>query len=176
MAGGLTYANTLGSINGINQSGSGVTIPDTFLRWAQDVLFDNNGTLRRRSPWSIFRFNVSAGYPNYSGSIDSFSISSIAYASPTVTLTFPSTPAHNFTIGQPIIVSGVSVAGYNGSFVVTATTATTISYEKTGLTTPASGGSITSGSERIISTISTVNPNGDRVTGMVLRSANKARI
>ena len=36
MAGGLTYANTLGSINGINQSGSGVTIPDTFLRWAQE--------------------------------------------------------------------------------------------------------------------------------------------
>lgn len=176
MAGGLTYANTLGSINGINQSGSGVTIPDTFLRWAQDVLFDNNGALRRRSPWSIFRFSVSADNPKYSGSTESFSISSIAYSSPTVTLTFPSTPAHNFTIGQPIIVSDVSVAGYNGSFVVTATTATTISYEKTGLTTPATGGSVTSGNERIISTISTVNPNGDRVTGMILRSANKARI
>ena len=36
----LTYANQIGAISGLNQSGSGVSIPEGFVRWGQDILFD----------------------------------------------------------------------------------------------------------------------------------------
>lgn len=60
---GLTYVNQTGAVNGINQAGYGVTIPDTFVRWAQDVLFDRNGLLRRRAPFSLYPLYNQASPP-----------------------------------------------------------------------------------------------------------------
>ena len=59
----LTYANQIGAISGLNQSGSGVSIPEDFVRWAQDILFDRNGLLRRRAPHTVFPVYNQAATP-----------------------------------------------------------------------------------------------------------------
>lgn len=59
----LTYANQIGAISGLNQSGSGVSIPEDFVRWGQDILFDRNGLLRRRAPHTIFPVYNQAATP-----------------------------------------------------------------------------------------------------------------
>ena len=51
---GITYIDQVGAIGGMNQAAPGILIPDTFLRWAQDVLFDRAGLIRRRGPFSEF--------------------------------------------------------------------------------------------------------------------------
>lgn len=52
----LTFVNQVGAPDGINQAGPGTFIPDTFVRWAQDVLFDRAGLLRRRAPFKNFTY------------------------------------------------------------------------------------------------------------------------
>jgi hypothetical protein len=52
---GLTFVNQVGAVNGLNQAAPGSFIPDTYLRWAQDVLFDRVGYIRRRAPFEIFK-------------------------------------------------------------------------------------------------------------------------
>ena len=50
-------------------------------------------------------------------------------AAATVTLTFAaSTPSSYFAVGQQISVSGITTSGYNGTWVVTAVTGTTVKY------------------------------------------------
>jgi hypothetical protein len=48
----LTFVNQVGAVNGLNQAAPGSFIPDTFVRWSQDVLFDRVGYLRRRAPYT----------------------------------------------------------------------------------------------------------------------------
>jgi hypothetical protein len=48
---GLTYANQVGAPEGLNQAAPGTFIPESFVRWAQDILFDRAGLLRRRAPF-----------------------------------------------------------------------------------------------------------------------------
>jgi len=173
MAGGLTYANTLGAIDGINQSGSGVTIPDTFLRWAQDVLFDNNGIIKRRAPFAVYPLYSISGLVSQVGNSTSFVTTATSGTGSVATLTFVS---HNFTLGQPIIVSGVTPTGYNGAYIVTAATATTITYASSTTGAQTVAGSVVAGAERIVTTISTINPIGERIIGIVLTSAASSRI
>ena len=52
---GITYVNQVGAIGGINQAAPGTLIPDTFVRFAQDVLFDRAGFIRRRGPFKAFK-------------------------------------------------------------------------------------------------------------------------
>ena len=61
---GLTFANQVGAIYGMNQAAPGTLIPDTFVRWSQDVLFDRAGLMRRRGP-----FNDYTLYKEINGSI-----------------------------------------------------------------------------------------------------------
>jgi Bacterial Ig-like domain (group 3) len=49
-------------------------------------------------------------------------------AGATVTLTFSSSPSSFFVVGQQVTVSGITTAGYNGSWIVTAVTGTTVKY------------------------------------------------
>jgi hypothetical protein len=44
------------------------------------------------------------------------------------TVTITTAVHHNFSVGQQVTISGVSVNGYNGTFAITAVTATTFSY------------------------------------------------
>ena len=48
----LTYVNQVGAPEGLNQAMPGTTLPDTYVRWAQDALFDRVGTVRRRGPFT----------------------------------------------------------------------------------------------------------------------------
>ena len=60
------------------------------------------------------------------------------------TVTITTTAAHNFQVGQTAVVSGVTIAGYNGSFTILSATATTFTY--TALTSglpPSGSGSVT---------------------------------
>src|SRR5262249_27366403 len=62
------------------------------------------------------------------------------------TVTITTTAPHGLTAGQVISISGVNNPGYNGSFVITGTTATTFTYTAavTGLA-PSGGGQVTTG-------------------------------
>lgn len=50
----LTFVNQIGAVEGLNQAAPGTLIPDSFVRWSQDVLFDRAGLIRRRGPFSKF--------------------------------------------------------------------------------------------------------------------------
>ena len=50
MALSLTFVNQVGAPDGLNQAAPGSFIPESFVRWAQDVLFDRAGLIRRRGP------------------------------------------------------------------------------------------------------------------------------
>ena len=57
----LTYVNQIGAPEGLNQAMPATTLPDTYVRWAQDVLFDRVGTMRRRGPFGLVNLTNSAG-------------------------------------------------------------------------------------------------------------------
>jgi hypothetical protein len=61
----------------------------------------------------------------------------------TATLTF--TGPFIFNVNQRILISGISPSGYNGTYVVTAATSTSVSYANATTTTYVSGGTITGG-------------------------------
>ena len=52
---GLTFVNQVGAVEGMNQAAPGTLIPESFVRWSQDVLFDRAGLMRRRGPFSKFK-------------------------------------------------------------------------------------------------------------------------
>jgi hypothetical protein len=64
----------------------------------------------------------------------------------TVTLTFPTQPVAPFAIGENIIVAGIIPYAYNGAFVVTGSTASTVSYVHTATGAQTTSGTITSAS------------------------------
>jgi hypothetical protein len=99
---GLTFVNQIGAADGLNQAAPGSFIPDTFVRWAQDVLFDRVGYVRRRAPFELF--------PTYNNAV-------------VPVITYPSTV-----------------------------------------------------NERAINVVSTMNPLGERITGLVLSTASATRI
>jgi len=57
----LTYVNQIGAPEGLNQAMPATTLPDTYVRWAQDVLFDRVGTMRRRGPFGLVNLTNSTG-------------------------------------------------------------------------------------------------------------------
>jgi len=79
----------------------------------------------------------------------------------TVTLTFPTKTAAPFAIGETIIVAGVIPYSYNGSFTVTASSTSSVSYAHT-----ATGTQTTSGTIEAASTVyPAVNIVGATLTG-----------
>jgi hypothetical protein len=57
----LTYVNQVGAPDGLNQAMPATTLPDTYVRWAQDALFDQVGTIRRRGPFGLISTKTSDG-------------------------------------------------------------------------------------------------------------------
>lgn len=57
----LTFVNQVGAVEGMNQAAPGTLIPESFVRWSQDVLFDRAGLMRRRGPFQKFRLYNSDG-------------------------------------------------------------------------------------------------------------------
>ena len=73
---GLTFVNQVGAVEGMNQAAPGTLIPDTFVRWSQDVLFDRAGLLRRRGPFEKFKMYNNNGTENTDG-LFSYAISGV---------------------------------------------------------------------------------------------------
>jgi len=97
----LTFVNQVGAPDGLNQAAPGSFIPESFVRWAQDVLFDRVGYLRRRAPFEFFPLYNNATIPS---------------------LAYPSTK-----------------------------------------------------DERVVTVASTLNPDGERITGLVLSTSSATR-
>ena len=57
----LTYVNQIGAPEGLNQAIPATTLPESYVRWAQDALFDRVGTIRRRGPFGLISLTDSTG-------------------------------------------------------------------------------------------------------------------
>src|SRR5213076_2108004 len=68
-----------------------------------------------------------------------FTITTATEATNTVTIT--TSAAHNLAVGQTVLIAGVNVTDYNGTFVVTAAPigGTTFTYSNPGFTNSAAG-------------------------------------
>ena len=73
---GLTFVNQVGAVEGMNQAAPGTLIPESFVRWSQDVLFDRAGLMRRRGPFEKFKMYNNDGTENTNGLFD-YSISGV---------------------------------------------------------------------------------------------------
>ena len=60
----LTFVNQVGAVEGMNQAAPGTLIPESFVRWSQDVLFDRAGLMRRRGPFEKFKMYNPDGTEN----------------------------------------------------------------------------------------------------------------
>jgi hypothetical protein len=84
------------------------------------------------------------------------SISSATEAGNTVTIT--TSAPHGFQVGQSVTISGVGVAGYNGTFTVVSVTGTTFTYtDPTGSLGNSSGGTAAGGA---VPTVTYSSPDG----------------
>ena len=78
-----------------------------------------------------------------SGNTQVLAITGASGLTGTATLTFATQTTAPFTVGQTILVAGVSNTGYNGSYTVTAVTTTSVSYANA-TTAASSGGTVSS--------------------------------
>lgn len=62
----LTFVNQIGAGEGMSQAAPGTLIPESFLRWSQDILFDKVGLIRRRGAFEkfdLYKTNAITGLP-----------------------------------------------------------------------------------------------------------------
>jgi hypothetical protein len=92
----------------------------------------------------------------------------------TVTLTFPTQLAVPFAVGSTIIVTGFTPTGYNGTFTVSASTTSSVSYSSTAIAAMTFAGNITANTavypavNIVGATVTGTNiPGGTTVTGYV---------
>ena len=100
----------------------------------------NNTTVQH---WAIP--SGTANVPGMTGTVGTFALTAAGATESGTTVTLTTAASDNIHVGDSITVAGVGVAGYNGSFIVTATpTATTIQYTaKTSGLTASGGGTAT---------------------------------
>lgn len=67
---GLTFVNQVGAVEGMNQAAPGTLIPESFVRFSQDVLFDRAGLMRRRGPFEKFKMYNANNTENTDGLFD----------------------------------------------------------------------------------------------------------
>jgi hypothetical protein len=79
----------------------------------------------------IFDNEVYRSLTNHSPTFISLATTAVTGTGSTATLTFATQPSVPFTVGQTIVVSGITPTGYNGTHVVTACNVTTVSYANT---------------------------------------------
>ena len=131
------------AVNVPNNSGDGLPVALTVLAPVQTVTFGSvtTGTFTLGFN-SETTSNISVGATIEPQATFSISPTGATHAGTTVTIT--TTAAHGFVVGQRVTIAGVGVSAYNGTFTITAVTATTFKY--TALSTPGSnsgGGSAT---------------------------------
>jgi hypothetical protein len=95
----------------------------------------------------------------------------------TATISFAAQAAAPFQVGSQIIVAGVTPAGYNGTFTVTACTTTSVSYANTTITSQTVAGTVKMGTALTSSTIPVATIQGsDIYVSSAISDAIGARI
>jgi hypothetical protein len=134
----------LGPTDGLNGDASAYWGTET--NWYPYAVTDTSAT-HVENLFSLFMHTATVGgstlftLPTGGGPVTS--ITSAAESGTTVTIT--TSAAHNLVKGQQVGISGVSVPGYNGTFTITGTTATTFTYTAPSGLDSASGGTATGG-------------------------------
>ena len=123
---------------------SSVTIPQTIAPLITVSAPNIQGGIQATASANVMNYTV--GITNVSGN------------GTTATLTFNTQPAPPFPLGSLITISNVTPTGYNGQYIVTACTTTTVSYlnATSGTTSFASGAGVINGSS--VTSISITNP------------------
>lgn len=116
-----TKAAPLGNDFCYNCHGTNANLPTFPLPDGDHTAFGNSAA----STGSIHNTSPDVPFPAASFSGSSNAVTNASWAGGTATLTVG---ANTLAVGNPVVVSGVSPAGYNGSFAVTAATASTVSY------------------------------------------------
>lgn len=148
LGGSLQLESGSGYPDNITQELGSATPPDnTFLIGTQQSISVNGVTIEANYPQSS---TLATPYTVISVNRPLLSSVSASATLSTITLTFPSPNAYTPKVGTPILVTGLSVSGYNGDYTVltsswdTYTTLATVTYANTtGSVAPATGGSIT---------------------------------
>lgn len=110
---GVTYGNTDDLFVAVGASGTILTSPDG-TTWTSRT----SGTANRLSGVCY-------------STTSSIATTAASGTGTTATLTFAARSVAPYTVGQSIVVAGVTPTGYNGTFTVTACTTTTVSYANT---------------------------------------------
>jgi hypothetical protein len=115
-----------------NLNGNGVNEVDEFWRLFGDI----NGT-RTVDALDAHAFGLSDGASMSAGTAATISTATESGSTVTITTSAPS----GFSVGEQITISGVSIAGYNGNFIVTSVSGNTFTYTvaATGLTNGTGG-------------------------------------
>ena len=126
--------------------------------WNGTVLFINDSV---GAP--MFLFSSSSQLQQYSQNPNTITVTGASGDGTTATLTFATQTSVPYVTGDSIVISGVTPTGYNGTYVVTACTTTSVSYLNTTTTAWTSGGSI------VPEYVWNYNPNWKKVTAGWLR-------
>jgi hypothetical protein len=142
---GLHTSSTPNSVTFSGSTSISVTDPDGGVGTETTELKLTGGGV---SSGSVGTLTINGSLPTGSATITTASESSS-------TVTITTSAAHNFTAGEVVTISGVSVPGYNGTFTILSSTSTTFTYidSVTGL------GSATAGSASFALSVSGNNSN-----------------
>jgi hypothetical protein len=113
-------------VTGTGWSGNKVVtaVTSTTITFARGTITANGTT--SASSFANGTLASNTGFRNIFQVLATATITSATESGTTATIT--TLVPHNFTVGQQVTVSNVSVGGYNGTFTITAVTATTFSY------------------------------------------------
>ncbi|CAB4125998.1 hypothetical protein UFOVP181_240 [uncultured Caudovirales phage] len=108
-----------------------------------EILGSNIAVLQSDSSFNYYKFvtdltNIGTIDPT----VSTIAVTGASGTGSTVTLVFANQGSAPYSVGQSIVVNSISPIGYNGVYVVTACTATSVSYTSTYTTTWVSGGKI----------------------------------
>jgi subtilase family serine protease len=135
-----------------NADGSGQTI--AIIDPGDDSAFVNTGAANFNTS-DLAMFDAGTGLPDPTsftvvgetgGARPTYNASNIASATESgTTVTITTTGVHGFTLFEQVVISGVGVGGYNGSFQISSVTATTFTYTDTAFSglASSSGGTAT---------------------------------
>jgi len=126
--------------------------------WNGTVLFLNDSI---GAP--MFLFSSSTQLQQYSQNPNTITVTGASGDGTTATVTFATQTSVPYVIGDSIVISGITPTGYNGTYVVTACTTTSVSYLNSTTAAWTSGGSI------VPQYVWNYNPNWKKVTAGWLR-------
>lgn len=113
----LTYVNQVGAPDGLNQAMPGSTLPDSYVRWAQDALFDRIGTVRRRGPFKqMDLYDATSGAISQPTSTGTQRVLGMMSTQDPVGDRVVALVVHDTSIVESTVAGGVKVYFYDSSY------------------------------------------------------------